>query len=152
MKNTVFVYGTLKFEYSNHVLLSDSKFLGEAMSMDSYLMTASGPVYGIPFVHKQDEISPNLYRHAKPICGEVYEVTDDALADLDRLECHPRWYCREEAIFTFLANGKTVDAWVYFMPWDNIAPDSRIYIIEDGVFNHYSRRSFYDKSTNLVKG
>jgi gamma-glutamylcyclotransferase (GGCT)/AIG2-like uncharacterized protein YtfP len=49
------------------------------------------------------------------IRGEVYEVDDAILSDLDELEDHPHEYRREQAEIE-LDSGETVTAWLYFHP------------------------------------
>lgn len=46
--------------------------------------------------------------------GEIYEVDDLVLKDLDELEDHPNFYIREEHDFK-LPNGEKTKAWVYFI-------------------------------------
>jgi len=43
----------------------------------------------------------------------VFKVSNTKLADLDKLEGHPRWYKRE-IIPIKLKSGKVVNCWVYF--------------------------------------
>jgi gamma-glutamylaminecyclotransferase len=73
MMHKVFVYGTLKKGYGNHRLLKDSTFLGNALTFEKFTLYDGG--------------FPYLGRYgASQIIGEVYEVDDDTLSDLDRLE------------------------------------------------------------------
>jgi gamma-glutamylcyclotransferase (GGCT)/AIG2-like uncharacterized protein YtfP len=96
----VFVYGTLKRGHGNHRLLADNRVIGEAVSLDRYMMWGQG----IPFIAPDDD-------DGSPVAGELYEVDADTLAKLDRLEGHPDWYCRELRSFTIA--GETCTAWVY---------------------------------------
>ncbi len=69
----VFVYGTLRSGYGNNVLLHNATFLGEA--------TTNGTMYSmgyIPFV--------SLKSRDTVVHGEVYEINEDILRNLDRLE------------------------------------------------------------------
>ena len=107
MENTlIFVYGTLKHNFSNHHLLNDSEYLGDGHTKEKYAMYTNG----IPFVIKSEAIST--------ITGELYRVDDNTLSRLDRLEGHPNWYCREQVEIA-LDSGNTVTAWIYFNPEKN---------------------------------
>lgn len=103
MPHTLFVYGTLKRNFSNHHLLKDSQYLGTGFTKERYAMYESG----IPFVVKSEPVSS--------IHGELYQVDDTTLQRLDRLEGHPDWYYREQVEILF-ASGQTITAWLYFNP------------------------------------
>lgn len=106
--HTIFVYGTLKRGYNNYSrLLRNADFLGEAISVDKDFQMVSG---GVPFLAKTGNSHDG---HA--VKGELFYVTNEQFAACDRLEGHPRFYCREEHNFK-LANGNEVKAWVYLCP------------------------------------
>lgn len=92
----VFVYGTLKAGKRNHPLLAGRAFFcGNT--------TIAGSLHDLgPY--------PALKKGKDVVFGEVYFVGDRTLADLDKLECHPILYKREEV--TSLCNDHK--AWVYF--------------------------------------
>ncbi|MDP7071042.1 MAG: gamma-glutamylcyclotransferase family protein [Phycisphaerales bacterium] len=48
------------------------------------------------------------------IAGEVFDVSDETLASLDRLEGHPGWYERIE--IEVRCAGEVSRAWIYLMP------------------------------------
>lgn len=77
-----FVYGTLRKGYGNHPILEDSLFVGNAKSLPQYTMLHLG---GFPGVVAGGTTS---------IVGELYDVDDETLANLDRLEGHPNFYKR----------------------------------------------------------
>lgn len=117
--HTVFVYGTLQRECSNHALLAGSISLGSARTDQHYVMRTAvddSGRRGIPFVGQDLPISA--------INGEVYLVDDRTLAALDRLEgCVPddpdaSWYRREKVSVTLNLpvehEGRYVDAFMYF--------------------------------------
>jgi gamma-glutamylcyclotransferase (GGCT)/AIG2-like uncharacterized protein YtfP len=85
MKNNFFfVYGTLKKSFGNNRLLQKSKFIGEAITLDSFCMFDVGFPYIYPLskVPVQDHPIP-----AYPVRGEVYEVENEQVEKaLDRLE------------------------------------------------------------------
>lgn len=77
----VFVYGTLREGRGNHPLLGGAKKIADG-AVEGDLFLAGG----LPMAVKGDG----------RIVGELYRVSRETLADLDMLEGHPRWYCREE--------------------------------------------------------
>ncbi len=102
--NTLFVYGTLKRGYNNHVFLEGAEFVGDARTRREFSMT--GTAY--PFVHER----PALY----PIAGEVFRVSDATLDRIDELEDHPVEYVRREVAVECAGRDET--AWMYVAPED----------------------------------
>lgn len=93
----VFVYGSLKLGYGNHPILGASPLRDVTRTVSrNFTMVSLG---GFPGVELGGSYN---------IEGEVYEVTDEVLARLDRLESNGSFYQRYQ---TFLANGDT--AWMY---------------------------------------
>lgn len=83
-QNVVFVYGTLKRGECNHsvMLRAGAEFVREDR--------APGKVYGpFPFARQREKGDTSSWIH-----GEVYLVSDKALARLDAFEGHPHAYCR----------------------------------------------------------
>jgi gamma-glutamylaminecyclotransferase len=78
----VFVYGTLKEGHGNH-----NRILKSAIGL------GDGEIEGIMF-HKGGFPALSLFEKWGTIKGEVYQVTDEELAMMDRLEGHPTWYRR----------------------------------------------------------
>ena len=74
--NKVFVYGSLLSGMGNHSLLGNSKKLGESKSPAGFKMVDLGYFPGV--VKSEDGIGD--------VVGEVYEVDDDTMRRLDRLE------------------------------------------------------------------
>lgn len=101
----VFVYGTLKRTYNNNYLLHSSTFLQEDTTKDLFVL---GQV-GIPFAVPKELCPPNL--EFKSIKGELYEVNEDTLVNLDILEQNDYLYKREPRE---MRSGKV--AWVYIFP------------------------------------
>lgn len=79
----VFVYGTLKKGYGNHRLLEQSKFIGTG-NIKGFEIYDLGSYPGIV----PGEISSEVY-------GEVYDVDQETLTRLDRLESNGFLYLRE---------------------------------------------------------
>ncbi len=116
MNYKIFVYGTLKRGYSNHRLLTGASFLCGGRTREKYALYTSG----IPFVIKDEKISQ--------IQGEIYLVDETTLANLDLLEGHPNWYCREKTEIILEEGWPTVTAWLYFYPY----PTGKL--LPEGVF------------------
>lgn len=121
-KHKVFVYGTLRKGFHNNYLLSTSKMIGNAETIDKYTLVAAG----IPFVNSTKETST--------IKGEVYEVSDNVLATLDRLEgynenSNNNWY--ERKLINVSIDGNLDEAFIYFN--DN---ESGV-LIESGDYKDY---------------
>ena len=78
----LFVYGTLRRGGPNHPLLAAARFVDAAATAERYALF----VDGIPFL-----ASVPAVHHVR---GEVYAVSAETLAEIDRLEGHPGWYER----------------------------------------------------------
>lgn len=112
-KELLFVYGTLKRGHGNNRLLFGQKYMGKAITERPYIMASRG----IPYVYEWNRAEQNdeIIR-GKPIHGEIYQVDPDALAGIDRLEGHPRWYRRKVIPIELHAEVTTrIHAWIYFM-------------------------------------
>lgn len=98
-KQLVFVYGSLKKTFWNNIILSDSVFLREDTTTNTFSMYDLG-MY--PCITED----PNGW----PVKGELYEVDPFVFGHLDLLEGYPNLYTRE---LVELSSG--VEAWIYFM-------------------------------------
>lgn len=79
----LFVYGTLKRGYGNNRLLTNSEFVGEAVTTEKHALYRNG----IPYLKTQERVSK--------VYGEVYRVKEGPeLNRIDSLEGHPNWYRR----------------------------------------------------------
>jgi gamma-glutamylaminecyclotransferase len=99
----VFVYGSLRSGAWNHFILKDSFFLGGGVTEERFLQGATG----YPVILKGGRMC-DQYR----VKGELYEVSEEVLSDLDKLEGHPTFYRREQRQIMF-GDGKSRLAWVY---------------------------------------
>ncbi|CAK1593130.1 unnamed protein product [Parnassius mnemosyne] len=116
MTHNVFVYGTLKRNEPNHHWLSNSKngvskFIAVGKTDKKYPLIIATK-YNIPFIlHK-----PGLGHHVE---GEIYEVDNKMLGNLDILEDHPNYYIREidniEIKKDDVDNTETMKCWIYFL-------------------------------------
>jgi len=78
----VFVYGTLLSGEPNHRVLGGAKLAGVVHTKPEFELRDLGPFPAL------------VMGGACRVAGEVYEVDGPALAALDRLESHPRFYHR----------------------------------------------------------
>jgi gamma-glutamylaminecyclotransferase len=97
---TVFVYGTLKYGFGNHHILHSSRSLGHAITIEHFHMRCVG--------------FPHIVADANggPVLGELYDVDDNTLQRLDRLEGNGSMYVRRKVLVR-LANGRFASALVY---------------------------------------
>lgn len=106
--NTIFVYGTLKQGYHNNQLLRGSRFVGRATSLSPYAMLDGR---GFPYLAEAAD--------GHPVRGELFEVSDEVLANVDRLEGYPHHYTREVRQFATL-DGRVHSAWVYLISLEKL--------------------------------
>ena len=113
-KIKVVVYGSLKEGFGNYKYhLGNANRLRDCETLPQYSLFSLG---SFPGVIRGGKTSIQL---------EMYEVTEEELSSLDRLEGHPRFYERE------VITTSEGDAWIYLL-------DSEKYkdyeIIESGVW------------------
>ncbi|RVE42378.1 hypothetical protein evm_012999 [Chilo suppressalis] len=116
MSHKVFVYGTLKRNEPNHHWLTNrdhgySKFVSKGVTKAKYPLIIATK-YNIPFLL----YSPGNGFNVK---GEIYEVCDDMLKNLDILEDHPSYYVRELDDIRVIKEGTDevmeMKCWVYYL-------------------------------------
>ena len=107
MSNKVFVYGTLKSGGQSRGLNQfgdGAVIVGKAQTVyPDYDMIDLGSFPGV--------VKGGTYK----IQGEVWEVDDETMQDLDAIEGYPDFYNRE---VTMTTQGK---AWMYYLPRDTYA-------------------------------
>jgi gamma-glutamylcyclotransferase (GGCT)/AIG2-like uncharacterized protein YtfP len=112
----VFVYGTLKKGYGNSHLLRNAEFVGHGYTIETYRMFN----VGFPIIRECED--------GNPVYGEVYEVDDQTLKNLDRLENEGVMYDRK-VVNVGLPCGKDTP------------------IIEHGVSIYVGNPEYWDKHT-----
>lgn len=98
----LFVYGTLKRGFWNDYFMRNCTFLGTCRTKEDFCIIIKG---GCPFVAS----TPGLY----PIQGEVYDVDDASLVEIDALENNGSWYTRR-AVEVVNEKGEVLVAELYF--------------------------------------
>ena len=97
----LFIYGSLLSSESNHRALRDARCLGEARTLPEHTLYDLGPY-------------PALVRGGSTaVTGELYEVDDTLLAELDAFEAVPRLF---ERATIALADGTTAETYVWTHP------------------------------------
>lgn len=97
----VFVFGTLKRGYSNHVVLGgEHRLVGEAETTSCYRMYSAG----FPVILADGD--------GHRVTGELYEVPPKQLIHLDRLEGEGRMYDRKVEEVT-LKSGSPIPCYIY---------------------------------------
>lgn len=107
MAHRVFAYGILKRGDGIDAVTADSH----------YSLFGLG---GFPGAHKQGNMR---------IKGKLLFVDDATLAQFDRIEGHPRFYCREQINI----DGYEEPAWMYIYQGQNSGRQDRVEITEDGI-------------------
>ena len=104
MSTLVFVYGTLKQGHCNHrIMQMDDAAPSELVMRDA---TIKGDLYDLgPFPAAVESKSGKIN-------GEVWDVSNQTVRHLDRLEGHPDFYKRKKVLIL----GTNWHAWAYFMP------------------------------------
>lgn len=87
-KSKLFVYGTLKRGYGNHHILEGSTYLGN-YELEGSTLIDLGAYPGL--IPAEDDVHD-------VVLGELYEIDDDLLPRLDRLEGVPWLYTRERTL------------------------------------------------------
>lgn len=91
------------------------------------LNTVDHPHSGFPFMVEEAEAVSPLDFYAGVFSGQIFEVDDATLGRLDRLEGHPNWYHR--SLEQFVLNGDVVDAYMYWMPFDNLPIQNKFNVV-----------------------
>jgi gamma-glutamylaminecyclotransferase len=123
----VFVYGTILSGMRNNHRVEGNKFIGKGKTIEKLYMSSlkslSYPMISYEPFHSTQEITR--------ITGEVYEIDEETLQDLDYLEGHPYFYTRQ-FVNVELENDSIIKAFCYIV----LHPD----IVEE-VKNSYEKRS-----------
>lgn len=105
----VFVYGSLMKHLGNHPVIAGEEFLCSGVTQRNFKMVSFGWYPGV----LKDE-------NGSPVIGELYDVSEETMSHLDRLEGNGRFYQRElvdiDPIGTVNQTPeKTGKAWMYVL-------------------------------------
>jgi gamma-glutamylaminecyclotransferase len=103
----IFVYGTLMRGFGNHSYYLDgplATFVREAETEPGYQLV---PLGGFPGM-----LGP-VAEWEGSVKGEVFDVDESLIPDIDSLEGHPHWYRRTPIR---LAEGEEVETYIYLHP------------------------------------
>ncbi len=97
-QEAIFVYGSLRRGMHQHYRIAGSTYICDSITAEKYTLydTGSWPAAVIG--------------GATAIRGEVYLITDQALAEVDAYEQHPRLFCRTSVM---LADQRLASIWLY---------------------------------------
>jgi gamma-glutamylaminecyclotransferase len=110
--NLVFVYGTLKRGGSNHFFLRGQKFLGNVRTVAGFTLYSLGDYPGMV----------RALSDATGVTGELWQVDDTALAELDRLEgVDEGLYQRIDAPLAPNPFANSAQTYLYLRPIDGLA-------------------------------
>ena len=106
----VAVYGSLRKELGNHILLETSEYITTGLTVSSKFAMISLGGYPMTLANRS-----NFARQVV----EIYRVNKKTLARLDQLEGHPSFYCREKVDIT-TESSETVTCWMYIGSQDYV--------------------------------
>jgi gamma-glutamylaminecyclotransferase len=109
MQHLIFVFGTLKQGFRNFHVNRGSRVGGDVVTVGPYPLYVIGP-HHLPWLLDRPG-------EGVPVVGQLFEVDDDTLAAMDRLERvdDPQWYVRGQLwVQPHPGGGTPVQAWVYF--------------------------------------
>ena len=107
----VFVYGTLMKGQPNHYIMSDAKYEGKYKTDDRWGLINIGDF-------------PALVPHVLAVEGEVYTVSKEVLARLDRLEGVDSGMYRRKYIYVFDEDGVKDEVHTYM--WGRVIGSTHI--------------------------
>jgi gamma-glutamylcyclotransferase (GGCT)/AIG2-like uncharacterized protein YtfP len=105
----VFVYGTLMRGGANHDVLRrlGGSFVTAATTRSPRTLVDLGPYPALLALGSRED--------AAPVTGEVWEITDAALRELDAFEGVPDLYLRERLTVGSAGRGDAIEAFVYVL-------------------------------------
>lgn len=104
----VFVYGSLKNGFGNHVIMAGALSAGAAVTVEAGFGMASFGAYPACYIPEDDEA-------LNKIQGELYGVNEMLLNALDKLEGNGSFYTRELVSVECPKTGQVIDAWMYLL-------------------------------------
>jgi gamma-glutamylaminecyclotransferase len=107
MAHLIFVYGTLKQGFCNFHVNRGRRVGGDHVTVQAHALYILGPRH-LPWLVRQAG-------SGGPVVGQLFEVDDNTLTDVDRLEriTEPLWYRREALAVQAREGGAEQSVWVY---------------------------------------
>ncbi|MCP4319868.1 MAG: gamma-glutamylcyclotransferase [Hyphomicrobiales bacterium] len=102
----VFIYGTLKQGFPNHGAgLTSAAYVGRFRTVTAFPLVVGGKWFS-PYLLDEPGQGQRVY-------GEVFQVSDDGLATLDRMEGtdNPLGYRRISVVVVAAEDGTALEAW-----------------------------------------
>jgi len=103
----IFIYGTLKSNhYNNYVLKKyNPNYLGKVQTLNKYPMFKT--YYPFPYIQNDKGIG-------EYIIGELYEIDDKYIKNIDDFEGVPDLYYKEKIKIKYLKSNKIENVYIYF--------------------------------------
>ena len=123
--HNIFIYGTLKRGYPNHnSYLDKENYLGSYRTVECYPLVIANKWFAPVMLHEPGQ--------GKQVLGELYQVDDDKLAELDRLERtdHSKGYQRISIEIRNIANDELTYAFTYMKERIHVDNISSEYLAE----------------------
>tara|TARA_R110000823_G_scaffold44519_5_gene115281 strand:- start:404 stop:1417 length:1014 start_codon:yes stop_codon:yes gene_type:complete len=125
-KTLIAVYGTLKKDCSNYFnYLTNSKYVGPAETDAKYPLI----IDGLPYLLNK----PGIGEHVEV---DLFLIDDTTLSNIDLLEGHPQWYCREKTSVC-LDDGSRLEPYIYFNDKEDSGVHHKSYT-EDYIHRSYN--------------
>lgn len=116
LPHSVFVYGTLQRRHCNHHILhrGQCELVGRGTTVPEFLLFNGGfPKMANKPRTMSHTVAAAMAKKMGHVAGEVWRVDDESLMECDRLEGHPRFYCREKISIKLDASPRPISAWAY---------------------------------------
>jgi gamma-glutamylaminecyclotransferase len=118
MAHLIFVYGTLKEGFCNFHVNQGRRVDGDYVTVQAHALYILGPRH-LPWLVPQPG-------QGGPVVGQLFEVDDITLAEMDRLEriTEPLWYRREALAVQPREGGVGQTVWVYMGSLERMAVEA----------------------------
>ncbi len=117
--HSVFVFGTLKQGFCNFAINQGRRVGGNFVTVERYALYIIGKDH-LPWL-----VAP-VAGEGHPVVGQLFEVDDTTLANMDRLERvdEPLWYRRVAISVQPAEGGAARTAWVYLGNHERLAQET----------------------------
>ncbi len=118
--HAVFVFGTLKQGFCNFHINQGRRVGGDFVTVKRYALYIMGEE-NLPWL-----VAPASAGEGHPVVGQLFEVSETTLADMDRLERvdQPLWYRRVAIDVRPVEGGAARTAWVYLGNHERMAQET----------------------------